>query len=299
MLDDLPAITAFVRTAEAGSLTEAARRLGITTSGIGKAVTRLECQLGVRLLNRSARRVALTPEGETYFQRCRDALSTLEDARSDLLAFQKEPQGRLAVEVPVLLGRAVVMPLVPRFLARWPRIELRLVLNDGRTDFAADGVDCVIRTGALEDSALLSRRLAEARWLVCGSPAWFAERGRPQRPEDLVPESCLPDFDRGTGRPKPWRFQAGSRTVLVQPRGRLVSNSCEALVAAAAAGLGLVQTPAFFARDALALELVEPVLDAFQPEPYPVSLVYPPSRRLSATVRAFADFMAEELPPRL
>lgn len=299
MLDDLPAIAAFVRAAEAGSLTEAARRLGITTSGVGKAVTRLEGQLGVRLLNRTTRRVVLTPEGEAYFQRCRDALAMLEGARTDVLASRDEPRGRLAVEVPVLLGRAVILPLVPRFLTRWPHVELRLVLNDGRTDFAAAGVDCVVRTGALEDSALVARRLAEARWVVCGSPGRFAERGRPHVPEDLVPEECLPDFDRGTGRPKPWRFRVGGRTALVQPRGRLVSNSCEALVTAAAAGLGLVQTPTFFAREALALELVEPVLDAFQPEPYPVSLVYPPSRRLSAAVRAFADFMAEELPPRL
>jgi LysR family transcriptional regulator, regulator for bpeEF and oprC len=292
---DLKALAIFVKVGERRSFVRAARELGITQSGVSNAISRLEDQLGLRLLARTTRSVGLTEDGAAFLERCRRILADLEEAEQVLTQARLAPRGRLRVDLPVSFGRIKVVPLLGDLQARFPELQLEVTFTDRYIDLVEEGVDVTVRIGALQDSSLIARRLSESQLRIAGSPDYFARHGRPQAPEDLLRHHCLPFTLRDTRIPRDWYLRRDGADSPFTPNAAMSFNDGSAIVAAACAGYGLVQMNDYTTDDAIAAGMLEPVLEAFNPSPTPIWLVYPAGRHLSPKVRAFADFMAERL----
>jgi LysR family transcriptional regulator for bpeEF and oprC len=226
---DLRALSAFVRVAERRSFAAAARELGVTPSGVSNTIGRLEARLGVQLLARTTRRVALTEDGTAFFERCRTALADLDEAELVLSRARLTPAGRLRVDVPVSFGRLQVVPLLGEFQASYPDLHLALSFNDRFIDLIEDGVDIAVRLGALQDSSLIARRLGGTRFRVFGAPAYFAKYGRPRLPDDLASHNCLGFASRDTRQVRQWRFIQDGESRSVMPTGNLTFSDGAAL----------------------------------------------------------------------
>jgi len=292
---DLKSLSIFVKVAERRSFARAAQSLGITQSGVSNAISRLEAQLGVRLLARTTRRVNVTEDGAAFLDRCRRILADLEEAEMVLGRARVTPTGRLRVDLPIAFGRLKVVPLIGAFRAKYPDLTLALTFTDRYVDLVEEGIDVAVRMGALQDSSLIARRLTTTRFRVFGAPAYFATRGRPRVLEDLDRHECLAFTFRDTRRVRDWRFRRGGADVTLTPRGSLSFTDGGAICAAACAGNGLVQMHDFYGDELLAAGALETVLERFEPAADAVALVYPPTRHLSPNVRAFVDFMTAYL----
>lgn len=291
---DLKTLAIFVKVAERRSFVRAAGELGITQSGVSNAVARLEDRLGVRLLARTTRSVNLTEDGAAFFERCRAILADLEEAEAVLTRARLKPAGRLRVDLPVSFGRVKVVPLLGGFRADYPDLRLEASFTDRFVDLVEEGIDVAVRIGPLRDSSLIARRLTTSRLRTVGSPAYFARHGRPRTPEDLRRHNCLPFAIRDTHRVRPWHFERAGAEVTLSPTGDPSFTDGTALVAAAAAGLGIIQIQDYSTDEAVASGALEPVLEKFKPSAEPISLVYPETRHLSPKVRAFIDFMVRQ-----
>lgn len=296
-MDRLDCMEAFVRVAECRSFSDAARRLGLSRSVVSRQVSAIECDLGARLLHRTTRSLALTEVGQAYFERCQRILAEIEDANSSVNTLQAAPRGKLRVNAPMTFGILHLAPLVPRFLARFPDIDVDMAMNDRFVSLVEEGFDVAVRIGKLEDSTLISRQLAPVRRVVCGSPAYFAEHGTPQTPDDLVNHCCL-TYSNLTASDE-WQFcTPEGRRWPVEVHGRLRVNNGDVLREAALAGVGLVMQPTFICgRDLQAGRLVA-VLDDYIQQNMAVHAVYPHGRHLSPKVRAFVDFLVAEFGPQ-
>ncbi|HEY6037167.1 MAG TPA: LysR family transcriptional regulator, partial [Kofleriaceae bacterium] len=231
-MDSFAEIGVFTRVVDSHSFTRAARSLGVTPSGVSRAISRLERRLGVRLLQRTTRSLSLTDDGAAYYERCKKILLELEDAESVLARSRTVPRGRLRVDAPTVLGRFVLGPHLPGFLAAHPELALDLSIRDHVIDPIAEGVDVTLRMAALRDSELVSRNLGGLRMVFAGSPKYFAKHGRPKHPDDLRAHSTLCFLAGNVALP--WRFKHDRELVL---QGRLHTNSSDAQRAAAVAGL--------------------------------------------------------------
>ncbi len=291
-MDKLAAMDAFRMVVEENGFTAAAARRHLSKSAISKLVKDLEADLGVALLNRTTRRLALTEAGERYLERCRKILSEVEEADGEATALTVKPRGTLRVNAALSFSMQHVAPLIPEFLNRYPDLRLDLVLSDRFVDLVEEGVDVAIRIGRLSDSSLVARKLAESRRMVCGSPTYFARRGVPRHPRDLINHDCLRYTLLESGAD--WSFHEDGRAISVAVKGRLEVNNGDALRAAAIGGLGLCYLPAFMVCEDLAAGRLETVLDDFEPAPLGIHAIYPTSRHLSAKVRAFVDFLVEQ-----
>jgi LysR family transcriptional regulator for bpeEF and oprC len=290
---DLSGIVAFVRAAQARSFVGAAATLGITPSGVSKAVSRLEDRVGARLLNRTTRRVTLTPDGEEFFERCRQALADLEEAEGVLSLGRGQPRGRLKVNLPVSLGRLFIVPALPALLRGHPLLELEASLTDRLVDVVDEGFDAVVRISELRDSSLIARKIWQTRMVVCGSPAYLAAREKPAHPDDLAAHDRVQFLYPGSGRPYHWRFCGpDGRGFELPASGRLSLNSGEAMVEAAVAGSGLIQVNDFLAVHAIEAGRLRPVLLDWLADGPPIHVLYPRPRRHSAKVQTFVDFIA-------
>jgi DNA-binding transcriptional LysR family regulator len=288
---DLRALTIFIRVAERRSFVRAAQDLGITQSGVSNAVSRLEGELGVRLLSRTTRRVNLTEDGAAFFDRCRHILAELEEAELVLRQARLTPAGRLRVDLPVAFGRIKIVPLLGAFRAQYPELELALSFTDRYVDLVEEGVDVAVRFGPLRDSSLIARRLTETRLRTVGAPAYFVRHGRPYRPEDLATHNCIALMIRDARLAREWRFRRGGDDVQVAPRGDMSFSDGAALCAGVTAGYGIAQMHDYYSDEAIDRGALEPVLERFRPSADPISLVYPSTRHLAARVRVFIDFM--------
>jgi DNA-binding transcriptional LysR family regulator len=291
---DLKVLAVFVKVAERRSFAHAARDLGITQSGVSNAISRLENQLGVRLLARTTRRVNLTEDGAAFFERCKRILADLEEAEMLLGQGRVTPRGRLRIDLPESFGRLKVVPALRAFREKFPQLALVLTFSNRFVDLVEDGVDVALRIGALQDSSLIARRVTETRFKVFGAPSYFARYGRPHSPEDLTHHNCLAYTSSETRLIREWRFRYGESAVSVTPRGDLSLNNSAALCEAACAGYGLVQMHDYYANTLVADGRLEPALEAFEPAAEPISLVYLPARHLAPKVRVFADFMVAQ-----
>ena len=298
-------LLAFVRSADLGSFVAAGRALGISASAVGKAVTRLEQELGVRLLQRSTRRIALTDEGRQFHERCRRILDDLDDARTMVSQAAGAPRGRLRVSVPIVTYH-LLLPLLPDFLERYPEIELDIDFNDRLVDLIDDSVDIAIRSGDLPDSRLVSLPLWHYRTVLCASPAYLARRGLPSRVSELDRHDGIRFRFPNSGRLLDWPLgtdEHGSEPPALRLRRSLVFNNMEAVRGAALGGLGIGCMPDFLVREPLKSGALRLVLEL---DPRPSGrfrAVWPSSRHLSPKVRVFVDFLrerlrAEEPPPR-
>jgi DNA-binding transcriptional LysR family regulator len=296
-MDRLRTIEAFVRVAESGSFSEAARRLRSSKSAVSRQVATLEAELDARLLHRTTRSLTLTEAGRSYFERATRILADLEEANLSVSQLQAAPRGRLRVNAPMSFGFLHLAPAIPDFLSRYPQIEVDMIMNDRFVDLVDEGFDVAVRIGRLEDSSLVARKLAPIRRAVCASSTYLKARGVPHSPDDLTAHECLCYSNVAVANE--WRFTAqDGRLWPVQVKGRLSTNNGDALVAAALKGLGLVNQPTFIVGHHLQDGTLIAVLDEFVHQDMAVSAVYPHSRHLSPKVRAFVDFLVERFGPR-
>lgn len=290
-MDRIAEMELFAAIAEHGSFSEAARRTGVAKSVVSKHVRALEDRLGVRLINRTTRRLSLTEVGLAYHERCVRILAELEDADLSASRMQIEPRGRLRVNAPMSFGQHHLAPILPDFLSAHPAITVELTLNDRYVDVVEEGYDLALRIGKLEDSSLIARRLSAMRSILCASSAYLAVHGRPCHPRDLAGHNCLSYAYLATG--DEWALFGPGGAVTVRARGNLQVNNGDALCAATVAGLGIAVLPDFIAADSLRTGRLERVLPGWERPPSAVHAIYPHSRHLSTRLRVFVDFLAE------
>ncbi len=292
-MDNLNAIVAFVRVAQALSFVAAGRQMGISASAVGKAIAKLEASLGVRLFHRTTRKISLTEEGRLFFERCSHILAELSDAQAVLTAAAQTPRGRLRVSLPAI-GYRFLLPALPDFAARFPEIELDLDFNDRMVDVIEGGFDAVIRSGTLGDSSLVARRLGPFRHVLCASPGYLARAGTPRTLADLAAHASVRYRFPDSGKLQLWELATHGET-LPALRSAFVCNNMEALMQSVLAGFGIGYMPDFLVRDALAEGKLASVLDAYTTTVGQFSIVWPSSRHPSPRLRAFVDFMCERL----
>jgi DNA-binding transcriptional LysR family regulator len=294
---DLSAVEAFVRAAEARSFTGAARQMGLTASGVSKAVSRLESQTGVVLLHRSTRSVGLTAEGAVFFDRCRDILTGLKDAEAALQQSAQVPSGRLRIAAPIAFGRSILVPVLVEFRRRFPDITVEASFSDALQDIIEEGFDIAVRIGDLPSSRLIAREVGVAHWVACASPNYLSERGTPRTPDDLAAHDCIAYMSAETRRCRDWHFMSGSRdwTVRVGDSARQVVDHCDALIDAALADSGIVYVHSYTAAEHLRAGRLERVLDGYSTPRRSIHVIYPTLRQLSPKVRSFVDFAVEAM----
>lgn len=293
-MDSLTGLTAFVRTADLGSFVVAGRVLGLSASAVGKAVTKLEQQLGIRLFQRSTRSLRLTEEGRAFHERCRRILDDLDDARAMLAGTMDLPRGRLRVSTPIV-SYHLLLPVLPEFMARYPEIEVDLDFNDRLVDLIDEGVDVAIRSGDLPDSRLMARRLRPFQLLLCAAPSYLERHGKPECPRDLDGHFGVRFRFPNSGKLQAWPLTLPTGEPELRTRTVLTCNNMEALRGATVASLGIGCMPDFLARDPLAKGELHTLLDEQIDAPGHFSLIWPSSRNLSPKVRVFVDFIGERL----
>ncbi|ORE96185.1 transcriptional regulator GstR [Stappia sp. 22II-S9-Z10] len=295
-MDRLDAMRLLVAAVDAGSLSGAARAAGLPLATVSRRVADLEAALGAQLLNRSSRGLSLTDPGADYLAACRRILEDVAEAERAASGEFSAPRGLLTVTAPIVFGRLHVLPAVAAFLKTYAEVAVRLEQTDRVVSLVEERVDAAIRIGALPDSGLRARRVGAVRWVVCGAPAYLAARGRPDRPADLPDHDCvtfasLMPADR-------WRFgpswAPGRADETVRIHSRLMTNTAEAAIAAAADGLGLTRVLSYQAADAVASGALQVVLAEHEPGEWPVHLVYP-AGMVPQKVRAFIDFAAPRI----
>ena len=291
-MDRLHAMQVFARVGELGSFSRAADRLGLSAASVTTAIRNLETHLGVRLLTRTTRKVSLTDDGRAYLERVTRLLGEIDETEAALRNTRTEPQGRLRVEMPTGLGHLYVTPALPEFLARYPKVSVVLTLGDRFVDLTEEDVDVIVRVGPLEDSPMVARRLYEARFVTCASPAYLERHGRPATPADLATHNCLGYFSASLGGSAPWQFARDGQASSHAPGGNLHMNNPEALVDLAAAGTGIVHMLETGVAPAIRAGRLVTILDEWRPPAMPVSVLYWPSRHLSARVRVFVEFLS-------
>lgn len=300
-MDQMLAMRVFVRVVEAGTFTRAADSMDMPKPTVTKLIQGLEAHLRVKLLNRTTRRVTVTPDGAAYYERITRLLGDLEDIESNLANAQASPKGKLRVDVGGTLARLILIPALPAFHARYPDIQLELGVTDRPVDLISDNVDCVIRGGAMTDLSLVARLVGKFRFLSCATPGYLKAHGRPKHPRELADAHRVATYmSARTGRALPLHYEKKGEAMEVEGRYVLAVNESNAHLAAGLAGMGVIQTFGFMAQPYLDSGELELVLQDWAQPQHPVYVVYPPNRHLSAKVRVFVDWVAElfrTLPP--
>lgn len=292
-MDRIQAMQIFMRVAEAGSFVRAAETLSLPSSTVTSSIKGLEKYLQVRLLNRTTRRVSLTPEGVQYLGQCREILSLIEHTEASLTESVKRPQGRLRVDMPGGIAQFIVMPNIKDFYRRYPDIYLMLGVSDRQVDLVQEGVDCVVRAGELNNSTLVARPLGSFRWITCASPDYLNEYGIPETPAELQQHRAIHYFSGSTRRANELHFVHGNETLSVPVNGNAAVNETGLYIKMCLEGFGLAQLAESIVSEHLQKGALVEVLADWRPPSVPVTLLYPHQRFLSPTVRAFADWIAE------
>ena len=292
-MKNIQQVVAFATVARNGSFATAARELSQTPSTIAKSIARLETQFGVKLFYRTTRQVSLTPDGQHLFEQCQRILEEVEALRTFAAGARGEPTGLLRIETPLTYGKRVVMPVLAKLLERHRGLKIDARLSDKYSDVIREGLDAVVRIGALSDSRLVAKLVGQQHLVVCASAAYLERHGTPRVPYDLEQHQCVLFRVPTTGRDRPWQFRVDGVSVEIQPEARLRLGDGEAMIEAAAAGLGLVQVPDYMAAEAIASGRVVEVLAKHRAPPLPINVVYPTTRMLPPRVRVFIDALSE------
>lgn len=295
-MDKLRAMAAFVQIVERGSLTAAAGALGTSLPSTVRTLAALERSLGARLLNRTTRRIALTDEGRAYYDRARRILGDVADAEAAVSMKQGRPRGRLAIGSSVLFGRLHLAPLVSGFVARHPEVKVELLMLDRVVNLVEEGLDASVRIGALADSSLVAIGIGRTRRVVCASPAFLKRHGRVRTPADLARHPCIRFTGLASGD---WEFRSGGKPLRVRVEGPIATNQIDAAIDACVQGLGCGMFFCYQVGALVRAGRLRYVLEAHEPEPVPVSIVYPQARLVSARLRAFIDWIVPRLRDRL
>lgn len=288
-MDRFESISVLIAVVDAGSLSAASRRLNMPLATVSRKVADLESHLNTRLLTRTTRQLTLTEAGESYVAACRRILEALGDAERAATGEYSAPKGELVITAPVGFGRLHVVPVVAAFLARYPDIDIRLVLIDRIAHLTDEHIDVAVRIGALPDSSLVATRVGDVRRVVCASPGYLAAHGTPTHPDELVAHQCISSEGLGSAR---WVFGAGNAQQSVALAPRLVVTTAEAAIDAATLGVGLTRVLSYQVADAVSRGALQIVLEAFEPPRWPVSVVHAGQAPLPLKLRAFLDFAA-------
>jgi len=294
-MDQLVCMRSFVRVADLHSFTRAADALGISRAVVSTHVAELERHLRCQLFHRTTRRVGLTSDGAEYLGRCQRILAELEAADETLRRTRLSPQGRLRVDVPVVFGRALLIPALPKFTARYPDLQLEVQFNDRVIDLIAEEVDLVVRVGAVREPHLVARRVVTTRLLTCAAPEYLRAHGVPAEPEELRRHQLVGHLAAGSRRARKWQFQRGALRKQLSLRFGVAFNSVEAQIMAAIRNAGIVQTMDLVVAEALATGRLEVVLREWSAPGAPISVVCRSALRDSPKIRVFADFATELL----
>lgn len=286
-MDKLRAMETFVRIADAGSLTAAAGALGVSLTAVVRTLAGLEARLGLRLVNRTTRRMALTDEGRDYYALCRRILTELEEGEGALSHRRLEPSGTLRLTAPVMFGKLHVAPAVAGFLAAHPAMRVEMMLMDRTADLLEEGLDVAVRIGPLADSSLVSVTLGHTPRVVCAAPDYLARHGRPEAPADLARHRCV--CFTGLSPDPDWEFRAAGKPLRMPVTGVLATNQIDGAIDACRRGLGCGMFLGYQVADALAAGELVRILTDYETPPRPVSLLYPHARLLSPRIRAFVD----------
>ncbi len=293
-MDHLQAIRAFARVVETGGFNRAAESLQMPNATLSKSITALEKHLGVKLLERSTRRVSVSNDGAAYYERIRHLLTELDDVEATLGRAQRSPKGKLRVDTGGSTASGLLIPALPEFRARYPDIQVHLGVTDRTVDVIGENIDCAIRSTA-DDGALISRRIGRLGWTTCASPAYLERYGVPTHPNELL-ESRFPVvgyFSAHTGRAPPLHFLDNGAPLEVTPDCAVMVNESNAHLATGLVGLGVIHTLDFMVRPAIDRGDLVPVLQEWRPAPLDVYIAYAPSRQLSTKVRVFVEWLSE------
>ncbi|MYN05735.1 LysR family transcriptional regulator [Pseudoduganella aquatica] len=293
-MDQLQAIRAFARVVEAGSFTKAADTLGMPNATLTKSVQALEAHLRIKLLQRTTRRVSVTPEGAQYYEKTQRLLKELDDVDASFSAAQSRPRGHLRVDAGSSIASQVLLPALPAFLARYPDIRIDMGVSDKHVNLIGDNVDCVIRGGELTDLSLIGRQVGSASWVTCATPAYLRDHGTPKHPSELEQGHTVTHYlSTRTGRGMPLNFAKQGEKLEILGERSVGVNESNAHVAAGLAGLGVLQTFRYGAAPHIASGALVPILEDWRPAPYSFYVVYPSNRYVSNRLRVFIDWTAD------
>jgi len=284
----------FQRVAERGTFAGAADDVGLSPSAVAKLITRLEARLGVRLINRTTRRLALTAEGGIYLDHAREILAAIESAEADIASARLAPRGHLRVHAFPFIAVRHLAPVLPEFLALYPQITLDFMITNRIVDVVGENLDVSLRMGQLNDSALVARKIVDLPRIVCASPDYIARRGRPVQPADLTQHPCL-ILSRNPGAAT-WPFEVGGKLMQVEVKGPVSADSTAMLLGLAIEGVGILRLSEHVVGEAIQKGQLLPLLqDVGDPERYPLWALLPPGRNQAPKVRVFLDFLLERL----
>lgn len=298
-MNRLETMQIFVRVAELASFTQAADSMGLPKASISTAVKQLESLLGTRLLHRTTRKVQLTQDGQTFYERSKDLLADMDELQSMFQQGEADISGRLRVDMPSGVARNTVIPQLPAFLAAHPRLEFEFSSTDRRVDIVREGFDCVLRVGMLADSTLIARPLGRFHMVNCASPAYLKRYGTPRNLDDLAHHKLIQYVSSLGAKPMGWEYFDGERYANLDMTGVITVNNADAYQATCLAGLGLIQVPQTGVQRLIDEGQLVEVLQQYQAEPMPVSLLYANRRHLPKRVQVFMAWMAEIMRPHL
>ena len=297
-MDRLQTLSIFARVAEMESFTAAAKSLGIPKATASNAVQQLEARLATRLLQRTTRKVSLTHDGVAFYERCKDLLADADEMEA---MFQKTGEtlaGRIRVDLSTRMARFTVIPALPKFLEEHPSLQIELGSTDRNVDLVREGYDCVVRGGTLAESGLVVRKVAELPLVNCASPEYLRRHGKPKSLRDLERHLLVHYVGTLGAKPDGWEYEEDGQWKELPMRGQVTVNNAEAYVAAAIAGLGLIQSPRSSMEEDLAAGRLVEVLPKLRARSMPVSILYPHRRQLSRRVRVFMDWLAQTISSR-
>jgi len=296
-MDRLESMSMLVAVADAGSLSAAGRRLAVPLTTVSRKISDLEAHLGMQLIQRSSRRVVPTEAGAAYIETCRRILEEIGEAERAASGEYSSPRGELVITAPIVFGRLHLLPIICDFLKAYPEIDIHLVQSDRNVSLMDEHIDLALRIGALPDSSLIATRVGEVRRVVCASPAYFAARGTPKRPEDLAGHDCITSDVLDS--PNVWRFGTGRAEIAVTVHPRMSVTTAEAAIDAAVAGIGIARLLSYQVARALIEGALTLVLEEFEPSRRPVSLLHASGKLVPLKLRAFLDFATPRLRARL
>ena len=291
MSERLQELAVFVRVAECGNFSRAARELGLSQPSVSRIIGELEGRLGVKLLLRTTRQITVTDAGALFLDRAREILAEIEDAE-DAARGLDSLRGIIRLAIPVLYGTREIVPRLPKFLAAHPMLQVELAVVDARQDLVAEGADLAIRLGALTDSAFGTRKLQTLERMVVASPSYLKAHGTPKTPEDLAAHDCI--FGPGNFGRDRWSFTRNGAKVSVNVRGRIHTDSGPGAFASVMAGLGIAMASTVMVGPEVKARSLVPLLRGYRLEPVEVHAIFPGGRRPSAKVRALIDFLVGE-----
>jgi LysR family transcriptional regulator for bpeEF and oprC len=285
----------FMTTAEQGSFSDAARRLGVSPAAISQSIARLEEELEVRLFNRTTRQLMLTEDGRRFYAQCRNPVNHLDTAIRQLKASRDEPAGQLKVSLPNAFGRRFVLPLMAEFVRHYPKVKIFFGLHDHFSDLIEDGYDIGIKIGIMPDSRMSAREIAQIPQYVVAAPSYWRKHKKPEHPDDLSEHNCINFQFPTSGRMYKWEFRVNGERVPIEVNGTITANEIEGVVALACSGVGVAQIAGHEALPYIQSGQLEPVLLDYVSVDRSIYLCFPHSEHIPPRARVFVDFIIEHL----